>query len=194
VRTINSEVVDLINRAEISGNGGGNVVGGGPIPVNPGQTAPPFGTGLLTVSMTPSNMIGFLPGWRVTGDADTNYFTEALTTVALVGGGGYPIEFKAVQGFVTPSNRIVQVAVNQVVTLAVKYEPIRPVLSLQAGFSLELSGPTGITYRVEYANNLDPPILWIPWTEHTVLTSPLVISNIYSISDNVRFYRAVWAP
>src|SRR5439155_21280332 len=43
VRAINSEVVDLINRAEISGNGGGNVVGGGPILVSPGLTAPPFG-------------------------------------------------------------------------------------------------------------------------------------------------------
>jgi V8-like Glu-specific endopeptidase len=194
VRAINSEVVDLINRAEISANGGGNVVGGGPIPVSPGQTAPPLGTGLLTVSMTPSNMIGVRPGWRVSGIEDTNYFTDALTTVALVGGGGYPIEFKGVPGFLTPSNRVVQVAVNQVVRLPVQYEPIRPGLSLQGGFNLSLSGPTGISYRVEYATNLAPPVLWMPWTTQTVLTSPLIISNIYSSSNNARFYRATWSP
>src|SRR6185295_7294522 len=50
VRAITSEVVDLINRAEISGNGGGNSTGGGVIIISPGITVPQAGTGLLTVS------------------------------------------------------------------------------------------------------------------------------------------------
>ena len=55
VRAIDSEVVDLINRAENSGEGGGNSTGGGVILLSAGLTAPPFGTGLLTVSLAPND-------------------------------------------------------------------------------------------------------------------------------------------
>ena len=112
VRAINREIVDLINRAEISGNGAGNIVGGGVTLLSPGITAPPFGTGLLTVSLAPSNASSFGPGWRITDYTDTNYITDALATVALIGGGNYPIEFKPVPGFITPSNRRCEVEQN----------------------------------------------------------------------------------
>ena len=194
VRAINSEVVDLINRAEISGNGGGNSTGGGVTLLSPGITAPPFGTGLLTVSLMPSNAANFPPGWRIAGYTDTNYVTEALATVALVVGGDYPIEFKAVPGFITPSNRTVLIAVGQTVTLQADYVPIRPLLSFDSNSGLSLSGATGASYKMEYTTRLAMPIAWTPLTTFTLISSPFTISGTGPATNGSGFYRAVLVP
>ena len=194
VRAINREIVDLINRAEISGNGAGNIVGGGVTLLSPGITAPPFGTGLLTVSLAPSNASSFGPGWRITDYTDTNYITDALATVALIGGGNYPIEFKPVPGFITPSNRTVLIAVGQTVTLQAEYVPVRPLLSFDFTNGLSLSGATGANYRVEFATNLTTPVNWTPLTNLTLVSSPFAISDTHPSTDGSGFYRAVLVP
>ena len=194
VRAINSEIVDLINRAEISGNGGGNIVGGGVTLLSPGITAQPFGTGLLTVNLAPSNASSFRPGWRIMGYTDTNFITDALATVALIGGGSYPIEFKAVPGFLTPSNRTVLMAVGGVVTLQADYVPIRPLLGFDYNNGLSLSGATGATYRVEFATSLTTPVDWTPLTTFALVNSPFTVSNTLPATDASGFYRAVLVP
>src|SRR5262245_2575548 len=119
---------------------------------------------------------------------------EALATVALIGGGSYPIEFKAVPGFITPSNRTVLMAVGGVVTLQADYVPIHPLLSFDYTNGLSLSGATGATYHVEFATNLAMPINWMPLTNLTLLNSPFTISDTRPTADGGGFYRAVQVP
>ena len=195
VRAINSEVVDLINRAEVSGNGGGNSTGGGALLLSPGTTTPPTGSGLLIVSLTPSNAIHSRPGWRIMGLTDTNYFEEtARTTVAVIGGGNYPIEFKPIVGFMTPSNRTVTVAVGGLVTIQGDYVGIRPQLGLNRTNGLILGGGIGATYRVEFKTNLTTQTTWTPLTSFTLSTSSLLLSNTRPATNGNRFYRAVLVP
>ena len=187
VRAINSEVVDLINRAEISGNGGATVL-------SLRQTTSVTGTGILTVSLTPSNAVNIRPGWRIAGLTDTNYFTDALTTVAVIGGGGYPIEFKPVPGFITPSNRTVTVAVGGLVTIQGDYVGIRPQLGLNRTNGLILGGGIGATYRVEFKTNLTTQTTWTPLTSFTLSASSSLLSNTRPATNGNRFYRTALVP
>lgn len=190
VRSIDSQVVDLINRAEISGNGGGNSTGGGVSTLGSGLTATTFGTGLLAVNLTP-NIANFLPGWRIKGGADTNYTVGLATTASLVGGGSYPVEFKPVPGFITPSNRIVDVIVNQTATINADYAPIRPVLNFLSRTNLSITGATGAVYRVEFSTNL---LNWTPLLTQTLTSSSVIISNLGPATNKARFFRTVLLP
>ena len=194
VRAINSEVVDLINRAEISANGGGNIVGGGVIVLSPGITTPPFGTGLLTVKLSPSSARSSRPGWRIAGDQNADFLTNSQLTVALIGGGGYPIEFKAIPGFLAPSNRTIQLAVGGTVTIQADYVPIPSQLTLNSLAGLSIVGGLGASYSVEFATNLTPPSRWMPLTTVTLAGSTLVLSNTRPIQTGQRFYRSVLMP
>jgi len=190
VRSIDSQVVDLINRAGISGNGGGNSTGGGVATLGSGLTSTAFGTGLLAVNITP-NGGNFRPGWRIKGGTDTNYTVGLTTTASLVGGGGYPVEFKPVPGFITPSNRTVQVAVNQTATINVDYIPIRPVLTFYSLTNLICSGATGAVYRVEFSTNL---LNWSPLLTQTLTSGSVTITNLGPTTNKARFYRTVLLP
>lgn len=194
VRAINSEVVDLINRAEISGNGGGNSTGGGVSILSPGITAPPFGEALLIINLSPSSATHVLPGWRIAQSGDTNYVTDAMTKVGLVAGGDYDLEFKPVPGFLAPSNRTVTAVLGQTITVNANYVPI----SLSVGFSysngLSLNGASGATYRVEYATNLTTQPIWMPLTTQTLVNPSLTVSNTRPAASGRRFYRAVLLP
>ena len=194
VRAINSEVVDLINRAEISGNGGNNIVGGGVITLSPGITAPPFGTGLLTVKLSPSNSPSARPGWRIATDQNGSYITNSSITVALIGGGGYPIEFKSIPGFITPSNRIIQMAVGGIVTMEGKYLPAQARLMMDAMAGVTFSGVSGTSYRVEFATNLTPPVFWTPLTTFTLSGSSQLLTNTRPANFGQRIYRSVTPP
>jgi hypothetical protein len=124
VRGIDSDVVDLINRAEISGNGGGNSTGGGVTLLVPGVTAQPFGTGLLTVNLGNAGSQG--GGWRISQNTATNFVTNASATVALISGGNYNLEFRAAPGLVAPTNRTIRVAINQTVIVNGSYQNLNP--------------------------------------------------------------------
>jgi hypothetical protein len=194
VRAINSEVVDLINRAEISGNGGGNSTGGGVSILSPGITAAPFGESLLIISLNPSNATHALPGWRIAQSGDTNYVTDAVTKVGLVAGGDYDLEFRPVPGFVAPSNRVVTAVLGQVISLSANYVPISPSVGFNASSGLSLSGSTGATYRVEYASNLTRTTAWTPLSTQTLASTSTTIPNTMPTRSGQRFYRAVLVP
>jgi hypothetical protein len=194
VRAINSEVVDLINRAEISGNGGGNSTGGGVIVISPGFTVPQAGTGLLTVNLAPSNATNVRPGWRIRGLTDTNFITDARSTLGLIGGGGYPLEFKLVPGFLEPSNITVEVTVGQEVMVQAIYIPDPPTLGFSYSNGLALKGGAAAKYRVEYATSLTAPITWTPLTTLTLSNASVAIPNTRPATSGLRVYRAELVP
>jgi hypothetical protein len=112
----------------------------------------------------------------------------------LIGGGNYPVEFKAIPGFITPTNRTVTIAVGGLVTLQGDYVGIGPQLSLNPTNGLLLSGDIGATYRVEFKTNLSTQTAWASFTSSTLSASPLILSNTLPLSNGNRFYRAVLVP
>lgn len=166
VRGIDSDVVDLINRAEISGNGGGNSTGGGVTLLVPGVTAQPFGTGLLTVNLGNAGSQG--GGWRISQNTATNFVTNASATVALISGGNYNLEFRAAPGLVAPTNRTIRVAINQTVIVNGSYQNLNPLTLWQTtkfgsnATNQLIAGPgadpdgDGVINLLEYALGTDP--------------------------------------
>jgi hypothetical protein len=195
VRVINGEVVDLINRAEISSNGGGNISGGGVSILGSSLAAPMFGTGQLTVNLSSGGAAGVAPGWRIKGTADPAFILDQQTTLPLVGGGEYPLEFKVIPGFLTPGDRIVQIAVGQQVAVSGIYVPIIPTLSLTPGAELSFTGGNGASYIVEYTTRLlNENTVWIPYSTQTLSSGSITLPNPGLGADNARYYRVRLAP
>src|SRR5207249_4384082 len=113
---------------------------------------------------TPSNATNIRPGWRIRGLTDTNFITDARSTLGLIGGGGYPLEFKPVPGFLEPSNITVQVEVGQEVIVQAIYLPDPPTLGFSYSSGLRLDGAAGARYRIESATNLTGPSNWAALT------------------------------
>jgi hypothetical protein len=146
------------------------------------------------VRLSPSNSASIRPGWRIAGNQNTNFITNALSTVALIGGGGYPVEFKSIPGFITPSNRIIQMAVGGKVSIQADYVPASQQLSLNSMAGLTLLGGAGARYRVDFATNLTPPPAWMPLTTFTLSGSSLLLTNTRPTNAGSRFYRSVLVP
>jgi hypothetical protein len=144
--------------------------------------------------LSPSNSVAIRPAWRVAGSRNTNFVTNALSTVALIGGGGYPIEFKSIPGFITPTNRIIKVAVGGRVTIQADYIPASHQLKLSSLSGLTLLGGEGARYRVEFATNLTPPRIWTPLTTFTLSGSSLLLTNTQPANTGSRFYRSFLEP
>ena len=195
VRAISGEVVDLINRAEVSGNGGGNSTGGGVASLSPGVTAPAFGAGLITVNLSPSNATSARLGWRIAGFSDTNFITTPSATMSLIGGASYPVEFKFATGFLTPSNRTVMVAVGGLVTIQGNYISLQPAISFSRSNGLNFQGVVGSNYRVEFTTNFTAPTnIWTTLTNITLTNNSQIIGGTLPPKTGRRFFRAVLGP
>jgi len=196
VRAIDGEVVDLINRAEASGNGGGNFTGGGVITISPRYTAATFASGYVRVRLAPPAAVAAGGAWRVPAK-NIDYTDNPNERIPLIGGGDFIIEFRPVTGWLLPTNQIAGVAADQETILDAYYIDARPSLiyRLEGGASrLSLSGATGANYGVEFATDLTMPITWMPLTTITLSNTPSVISNTQPTSTGSRFFRAVLVP
>lgn len=119
VRVIDGTVVDLINRGEISGNGGDNNVSGGITLVAPGITASPFAPTLLGATLAPGGAVAGGAAWRIAGEET---FRPSGTRVAR-NPGTYRIEFKPVPGFAAPAPQVVELVQGQIATARGLYLP-----------------------------------------------------------------------
>ncbi|MEP4076277.1 Calx-beta domain-containing protein [Haloferula sp.] len=118
VRSIDDDVVDLMNRAETAGSGGGNSTGGGATYTSPGTTEDPFSQGNVT-----ANTAGTDSGsWRVVdamGDPLTSYIDSG--SLLAMPPGDLNVEFSEVAGMVAPSERSATVYSSQITQLDVTY-------------------------------------------------------------------------
>jgi hypothetical protein len=170
--------------------------------LSPGITAPPFGTGLLVVNLGAAAARG---GWRIAQSGDTNYITNATAQVALAGGSGYTIEFRAASGFVPPVNRLVQVPVGQTATINAQYltpaEAWRQAaFGVNAGNALiagEGADPDGdgLPNLLEYALGTDPNLANSQPTLLSTLTnfggSDYLVLSFNRITNNTDLTYAV---
>ncbi len=114
VRAINSEVVELFNRAEVSGNGGDNNTGGGITHTSVtaiGSTTQP---GSLKVLIEPEAARTAGAGWRLKPEA---IYRLSGTQKGSLSPGTYLLEFTAVSGFPAPPQQSVAVTGGQLTTL-----------------------------------------------------------------------------
>jgi hypothetical protein len=113
----------------------------------------------------------------------------------LVGGGNYSVEFKTIPGFLTPSNRIVQVAVGQTVTVQADYKPAPMSVQFNSLTNLTFTGGTGATYRVEFSTNLlATNTLWIPFITQTLSSASTTVTNLGPATNKARYYRVRLLP
>jgi hypothetical protein len=118
VRSIDDTVVDLMNRAETAGSGGGNSTGGGADYTSPGSTEDAFAQGSITANATGTD----LGAWRVV-DGDSTPLTEYIDTGSLLAmpPGDLNVEFREVSGMVAPAERVATVYTSQITQLDVVY-------------------------------------------------------------------------
>jgi hypothetical protein len=119
VRVIDSEAVDLINRAETSGGGGANNVGGGITLVAPGVTASSFAPTMVGCELGPAGAVAQGGAWRVVGERE---FRKSGSRVPM-SKGTYRVEFKPVPGFATPPSQPVTLVEGQIATVLGQYLP-----------------------------------------------------------------------
>jgi len=194
VRAIDGEVVDLINRADASSNGGGNFTGGGVITISPRYTAGTFASGYVRVRLGPPEAVAAGGAWRVPAK-NIDYTDNPNERIPVVGGGDFIIEFRPVSGWLLPTNQIAGVAVDQETILDAYYSDARPSLGYRPGEGLSLSaGETGVVYRIDYANNLSSPINWVALTNVTLGNSSQVIGATGPTNGTERFFRALRTP
>lgn len=189
VRAIDSQVVDLINRAEISGNGGGNNTGGGVALWSPGLTGSPFVPGLFRVNFLPVP-VNERAAWRVRGATDPAWISFSSTNIyyPLIP-GPFNIEFKPVNGYIAPPFRRVEVVADQITLIDAVYRPLRleQLTQLPGGsYRMTLDGGTGRVYTLQGSADLRT------WSNVVTLTNVTGLTNLVdnqAAGQGRRFYR-----
>jgi hypothetical protein len=124
VRAIDSTVIDLFGRAEVSANGGDDNVGGGVTQVNAVGTTAVFSSGGLQVSLGAG-----IGSWRI----GTGTFLTSGATRSNLAPGQYSVTFAPVAGYAAPPPQVVNVAAGQVASLSASYvQLLAPVITSAA--------------------------------------------------------------
>ncbi|MCL4181494.1 MAG: hypothetical protein KJ072_27620 [Verrucomicrobia bacterium] len=192
VRAIDPDVVDLINRAEVTASTGDNQVGGGAESFGPRDDQTGFAPGRLQVELGPATALADGAGWRLAGLGPADYVREASAVYSLVP-ADYTLEFKPVDGWRTPPNLPITLRGGETRMLQVQYLPPAPTQpSLTAArltsqgqqFRFEITGQPGVAYALDFKTNLSQP-LWTP-----------VVTNLAGTSGRWLFidFDAAWAP
>jgi hypothetical protein len=164
VRVIDAQAVDLVNRAELSGNGGDNNVGGGIIVVSPGITGSPFAPTLLGCTLGPAGALAGGAAWRIAGEDTFRASGERVQRNP----GTYRLEFKRVPGFATPDSLVVKLIGGQVATARVNYVPgarVETTIS-PAGAGAAPSGDFELGQAVTLIARPAPDFLFSAWVEN----------------------------
>jgi hypothetical protein len=199
VRAIDASVVDLINRAEVSANGGPNNTGGGVIRI--GQSAGAQAglcDGSLSITLEPRGAWEVGAAWRVKSSrlgTITSWTSNSLTQLPL-NNGPFDLELRDAAGFLTPTNIDLSLpcaATNYALTF--RYVQVLPRLEVIGNAHLALRGVTGTTYRLERSGRATTNG-WAPYTNVAFgpTTTNLVISNALAPAPTNRFYRALRVP
>ena len=187
VRAIDGAAADLINRAELTSYTGGNSTGGGVIVISPNFGTNVFGLGYMQVRLGPPLVLPAGGAWRVPA-RNIGYTSDPNLRIPLAG-GPFSIEFKAVPGWLPPTNQPTIISPDQVIILDENYQETGPSLSYGRTEGLRLFGSSGLNYRIDSATSLAP-------TNWTVLTNLTLSGDSQGIGGTLptkvgnRFFRA----
>jgi uncharacterized repeat protein (TIGR03803 family) len=119
VRAINSDVVELFLRAEISGNGGENNTGGGITHTSVAGNLNESRPGALQVLLGPTPATGAGAGWQLIPE---ERWRPGGSRNANMNPGTYSLRFREVEGFEAPSPQTVVVTGGQLTTVTFTYQ------------------------------------------------------------------------
>ncbi len=121
VRAIDSEVVDLFNRAEISSNGGDNNTGGGITQTSISGTTSTT-TGSVQILIEPAAARNAGAGWRLGSSGSYRVSGQVRSSVTP---GSYTLNLITIPGFDVPSSPSISVSGGQLVTQTFTYAPLQ---------------------------------------------------------------------
>ena len=188
VRAIDSNVVNLITLAAALGDSGTNNSGGGVITIIPSQGFSQSNPGYLILQIGPPSAVQAGAAWKLTNQPAGFYSTanpslqEVTSTNALV------VQFKPIPGWKLPTNRSITLVPGLILTNLANYTVTNPVLTLDSGNGLGMSGTTNTTYQIQSNSSLAGGA-WMPF-----LTNTLTNFGFNLITNHPRpgFYRALW--
>jgi hypothetical protein len=193
VRSIDADVVDLINRAEVSGNAGPNNTSGGVIQISHGTGLSVFCDGYVTVRLGPGAALAAGAAWTSEQRlANGNFVRIGPTTNStdriILQNGPFTLTLRDATGFTTPPVTITNISCGTTQELAFTYTPSLLRLDSQDARHLVLSGSPGLAYRVDYSPNLRSNT----WTTFTNITLPPT-NSAATLSNALKpgFFRAV---
>ena len=153
VRSIDLDVVDLINRADILSHGGVNSTGGGVVTITVGQ-----GGGIpatIQVTLAPATAVAAGAAWRVQG-GDPTWITNPNYQQAVPPGTSVTLEFRPLDGWDLPPDQNLTLTPGQHIlsfsyTLSARLG-VRPASGLtSSGFAGGPFSPTAVTYALTNA-------------------------------------------
>jgi hypothetical protein len=203
VRALDTNVVELLRRAEISANGGANSGGGGVTYVGIPGPIPGIAIGYLRVNVGPAGAVSGGARWQVSGASTLFNPAELVGMVA----GSYTLTFTAVPGYVTPGARSVSVGDNQTNTVTVTYAgalgtlrvTLLPAGAVSAGAAWRVVGETNWTNSAvsrtlaagNYTVEFKPSNGWCAPTNRVVTLSlgqTNLVAGTYQVSAPVLRY------
>ncbi len=155
VRAIDGDVVDMFNRAELSGNGGDNNTGGG-ITHSSFTSIGATTTSALKVIIEPVAARNALAGWRLSPETSFRLSGAQKTGLAA---GRYTLELKSVSGFETPVTANVSLTAGQLREITFTYQEanVAPKVNNVANVAISEDtsvGPLAVTlYDADDAEN-----------------------------------------
>ncbi len=129
VRAIDSDVVELFLRAEVSGNGGDNNTDGGITHTSVAGNLNITQAGSLRVNIEPPGAIAVGAAWQL--NPETTLRSNGSQKSGL-SPGTYSIKFKTIAGFQTPANQMAVVTGGQLTTITFTYQQQQTVTPLQS--------------------------------------------------------------
>jgi hypothetical protein len=119
VRAIDSDVVELFLRAEVSGNGGDNNTDGGITHTSFAGNLNVTQAGSLRVNIEPAGANAVGAAWQLNPEATLR---QSGSQKSGLSPGTYSLKFKTIAGFQTPANQTVNVIGGQLTTITFTYQ------------------------------------------------------------------------
>jgi hypothetical protein len=151
VRAIDTDVIDLFDRAEVSGNGGGNNTSGGISQVNTPVSGAVFAAASLKVDILPAAASGEAT-WKLSSSGTAWDSGKQLDTLAP---GDYTLSYTPVTGFLTPPSASITLTAGNLSSITQTYDGITAqpsdrtvAVGGSATFTVGVSGtPTAYQWR-----------------------------------------------
>jgi uncharacterized repeat protein (TIGR03803 family) len=177
VRAIDSAVIDLFNRAEVSGNGGGNNTGGGITHTSVSTFGSTSNPGSIKILIEPAGAISAGAGWRLS--PETSYRVSGAQKSGL-NAGNYVLQLPTVPGYDVPALQSVTVSGGQLSTLTFTYAAA---LTAQQSWRQTFFGITTNTGNA--ADNADPDGDGMTnLAEYAAGTNPNSKADVFKVSSH----------
>ena len=179
VRSIDSAVIDLFNRADVSGNGGANNTGGGISQTSVTTIGSTSNPGSLAVTITPAAAVSAGGGWRLS--PETSYRQSGAQKSGL-SAGTYVLQLTSVPGYQAPTPQSVTVAGGQLTSITFTYAAA---LTAQETWRQTFFGVTTSTGNAD--DNADPDDDGMTnLAEFTAGTNPKDARDVFKVSTQQR--------